>query len=398
MRILYITKLWLGLEDLIVRGQTEAGGMPSFLRPFEGLVAAGHQVDCIVATDPGTELGRIEADWLRRTEFTISPWIPGGLKGWLSVRRLRAAVAAALTRARYDFVYGHGAVGAPGLSAAWRAGIACGQRLYGVHGLNKRLDRMPRQALALRSPLLYQTFRAAKSFLLITDDGSQGDRAWQRLGRPDAFDFHFWRNGVDFGAQTHDGEPIDPGTKFLFMPARIAAWKRQHHALEMLRELHAKGHDDIHLYVAGGITEADYWDRFQRLRDTYGLGSFVRYLGNLPAPELVPYYKSSVAVLAPYQVASMGNVVIEALAAGGVVAAQESEVLDGVIKDGENGLRIRSPEDAANRLADLLSRPQQIDAMKSHAARSAREIFLPWEERVAREIGLIEKAVEDRRA
>jgi glycosyltransferase involved in cell wall biosynthesis len=398
VRILYVTKLLLGLEDLIVHGRSEASGMPALLRPLRGLLAAGHQVDAIVGAGPETMLGEVRAPWLQGTAFQLVPCHSSGPQRPASALRLLRAVGAALRRQRYDFVYGHGSLGALACLAARRRGLACGQRLYGVFSLVARLERLPRPAIAMRQPLRYLSFRAAKDFLLITDDGSQGDRAWERLGRRGAFDFHFWRNGVDFAPATADRPELGEDDRFLFMPARITAWKGQHHALEILRQLHATGRTDVKLYLSGAVAEPAYWAEFERLRDAYGLNPFVRYLGSLPLPALVPYYRHSAAVLAPYEQASLGNVVIEALAAGGIVVTQDSPVLDGVISDGENGFRVRSPAEAAARLTALLQKPEQARAMRARAVASARRTFESWDQRVAREIGLIETHVARRKA
>lgn len=364
--------------------------MPAFLRPLRGLLAAGHRVDLVVAAEPGTTLGEIRAPWLQDASFQLVPWRPSGLHRAPSAIRLLRAASSALRRQRYDFVYGHHSHGTLGCIAARRAGVPCGQRLYGVKDLVAELDRRPRPMIALRHPLLYVSFRGSKDFLLITDDGSYGDRAWQRLGRRDAFDFYFWRNGVDFPPDADDRPELGEAERFLFMPARITPWKRQHHALDILRQLHATGWTDLKLYVAGQVADTDYWAEFERRRDAYGLEPFVRYLGSLPASDLVPYYRHSVAVLAPYEQASLGNVVIEALAAGSVVVAQDSSVLDGVIADGANGVRVRSPAEAAARLDALLQNVELARAMRAQAAADARRTFEAWDERVAREIRLIE--------
>ena len=398
MQILYVTSLWSGLEDLIVHGRSEATGMPAFLRPLRGLVEAGHWVDVIVAADPGATLGEVRVPWLRDVNFQLVSWPSARWQRVASVVQLLRLVRAALRRQRYDFVYGHGRTGVAGCLAARQAGIACGQRLYGVYDLLAQLERLPRRAIAVSEPLLYLSFRMAKDFLLITDDGSHGDRAWQRLGRPGAFEFHFWRNGVDFPPTSETRADGGEGEQFLFMPARITAWKRQIHALEILRQLHAMGWTDLKLYLAGPVADPAYWATFEQQRDAYGLGPSVRYLGSLPAQVLAPYYRQSIAILAPYEQASLGNVVIEGLAAGGVVVAQDSEALDGVIRDGDNGLRVSSPAEAAARLVALLEDVDAFRAMRARASASARQTFESWDQRIGREIQLIETHVARRGA
>ena len=404
MRILYVTPLWSGLKDLLVDGRPAAGGMPAFVRPLQGLVAQGHQIDMIVATPRQDMRRHVGAPWLERVEVEMVPWqrqprldpvpwsrpLVDGPKRLSSTVRVVRAVRRALRRQRYDFVYGHGSLGAIGTMLAQRAGLPSGQRLYGVHDLLARLDRPAARAwLLASSPLLYLSFRTSKSFLLVTDDGSQGDAVWRRLGREGACRFYCWRNGVEFPVRPLPA--ADPATPpFLFMPARIAAWKGQHRALEVLRDLHALGHTEIGLVFAGSVTDPGYRARLDRLCADYGLGEKVRYLGSLPGAELIPFYRQSLATLALYETANLGNVVIEGMSTGSVLVVRDSAVLDGVITDGHNGLRVHTAEDAARGIAGLLEDPARARALAAAASSSARRLFRDWDARVEREIGLIE--------
>lgn len=364
--------------------------MPSFLNSLRGLTDAGHKIDCVVASRTIPAELRIEADWLHNISFRFVRWNFRSFHGLLSVLRILRGVYGALKTEQYDFVYGHGSVGALGCIVARLMGVPCGQRLYGVNNLWTRLKRFGNVKTAMASPLVYLAYRNRQSFLLVTDDGSHGDRVWERWGHRKSGPFYFWRNGVDFPDARLDLNLNTDEKCFLFMPARITSWKRQHCALMILRDLHALGWTHVRLCIAGGVVDKAYWEACRNRILDYDLQGSVDYLGALPNSSLSVYYNNCLAVLAPYALASMGNVVIEGLAAGAVVVVQDSDVLDGVIEDNVSGLRIKNTSDAAKRLAALLDDHTRVQEMRIRAAAAARRSFVPWADRVNREVRLIE--------
>ena len=67
--------------------------------------------------------------------------------------------------------------------------------------------------------------------------------------------------------------------------------------------------------------------------------------------------------------------------------------LDSVVEDGKNGVLVRTPLDAAQRLKELIDEPSRASGIRLLAKKRARETFVTWEERVTLEIQLISEAV-----
>jgi glycosyltransferase involved in cell wall biosynthesis len=388
LRILYVTVLWSGLADLVLHGREEASGMPGFVRPLRRLLELGHQIDLLIAAPHPAPLW-VGPDWLRAARIEILPWRGRrGLGHITSPALLLRAVAAAYARGRYDFVYGQGRLGALACLAARRRGIPCGQRLYGRALPTALLDRS-RWATLRRDPLEYLSFTGRKDFLLVTDDGPYGEILYRRLGRPGRYTFLRWRNGCDFPGPATPAPDPPPQQPFLFFPARIVPWKRQDFGIALLRALHARGHDALHLYFAGPVADPVYWQRLRDEARVQGLAPFVHHLGSLATSQLLPYYRHSAAVLVPYAEVTYGNVAIEALAAGSVLVANEGGPIVELIEDGRNSILAPSVEAAAQRLDLLLRAPARAMAMRAEAVAAARRLFEPWDVRVAREIELI---------
>lgn len=397
MKLLYVTPLWSGFRDVLIDGKTEATGMPSFIRPLKRLIELGHRVDFVIAA-PKVDLEiSNEVDWLKESVFEFVRWRIGGLERLLSPPRLYRAVAKRLDGGGYDFVYGHGTLGALACDVARHRGVPCGQRLYGVKYFAQRVARHSKFRLALRHPLEYRSFVNRKCFLMITKDGSRGDYVQRQLSPEPKYRFFHLLNGVDPFAHlpaAPPGLPADP-KPFLSYVGRVDPFKQQHLAIELLHELRqAYGHD-MRLYLAGHISSTDYWNRLQRLIGEKDLDEHVCYLGTLSQEQLLWLYRKSAAVLSLYEVTNLGNVVIEGLSAGGVVLSFKDGSLDDIIENQVDGVLVDSVAEAARQVNALLHNPARVDSLRIAAKQKAQMIFPSVAERIDREIALIESCLSE---
>ncbi|MCD6321859.1 MAG: glycosyltransferase [Clostridiales bacterium] len=392
MKILYVTSLWSGFEDLIFGGKEIATGMPAFIYPLKHIIELGHQVDFIVTVPNPKPVLNINLEWLKDSAFHFVSWKFTGLHRVFSTSRLCFCIHKVLRSKRYDFVYGHGTVGALGcLMANWFK-VPCGQRLYGTF-LADEVAKKPHYYTALKHPLEYLAFRTSKAFLLITNDGTKGDYVYNKLGKGSEYKFHFLLNGIDLEPSKNSiQEQCDKLKPYLFFPARVARWKRQHLALDILEHLHNQG-KDINLYFAGHISDTEYWEEIKHTAKMKGLAKYVVHLGKLKKEELFSYMHNSIAVLSLYQTSNLGNVVIEALATGSIVLAIDDGSLNEVIENGVNGILFLTTEEAANSIAGLLTNHRRSELIKKRAQERAEKQFISWENRAIKEVNFIESAI-----
>ncbi|TDQ38680.1 glycosyltransferase family 4 protein [Aureibacillus halotolerans] len=394
MNILYVTPMWSGLKDLILEGKTEPRGMPAFLRPLKRLRDEGHQVTLLVGTPTPEQPLVISVPWLVKEDVICVKWQANGTQKLLSPWRMYQAVRQQLKLKSYDFVYGHGSLSVVGNLAANHANVPCGMRLYGTFLADKATGG-PATQVRKQHPLEYYAYRLPKKFMLMTNDGTRGNHVYEALCPKQTeppYRFHFWLNGVEptksEGRKTAEDQP------FLFFPARLARWKQQHLAVELLHELHEKGHKTLRLQFAGHIQDHAYWKEIQARAKQLGLERYVTHIGTRPAQEMAQLYNDAFAVLSLYQVSNLGNVSIEALANGALVAALKDGSLDEVIVDGENGLLFSDTKEGADKLAALLADPSATARIREEALRRAGTSFDSWSERITREMDLIEAAVQ----
>lgn len=98
-------------------------------------------------------------------------------------------------------------------------------------------------------------------------------------------------------------------------------------------------------------------------------------------------------VLSLYEMSNFGNVFIEAFSLGACVLAIDDGSLDGIVENGESGFLSTSPEEAARTIDRLIRDPARSAVVSQKARQTAEETFISWDDRAAKEIELIRRAV-----
>ncbi len=119
--------------------------------------------------------------------------------------------------------------------------------------------------------------------------------------------------------------------------------------------------------------------RLQDLRNDYGVGDIVTFLGKRAQDALPYYYSAADIVVMPSAYESFGMVALEAMACGTPVVASEVGGLAFLIRNGETGFHIRgdNPDELCDRLTALITNPTLREQMGRKARRRALEYS--WE-------------------
>jgi len=390
MRILYVTGMWSALESVLAGRSAEPTGMPAFFTPLFELASRGHRVVLLVGFEHCIPLERPKS-WPENITVQRFRWRKRTALGAIDAMSLLMRLIKDVRRQDVDFVYGQGPLGTIACVAARLRHVPSGQRLYGTFLANE-LKRRGKVEAMVRHPLEYFAFRIRKGFLLVTNDGTRADVAYKEIGAHGRYAFHFKLNGRQEQVKATKARSAQEGV-YLYYPARIAPWKRQHLAVETLHELRRLGHKDVRLLLAGEVTDPVYLDHVNRLVGDRGLREHVEFLGALPWSENQQYTCSSFCMLSMYEVSNLGNSLIEAMALGSIVVSMNDGSLAEVIQDGENGVLVETPQEAAGRIDELLRDPFEASQIRDAALRSARERFPTWETRASWEADLVERAV-----
>jgi D-inositol-3-phosphate glycosyltransferase len=115
--------------------------------------------------------------------------------------------------------------------------------------------------------------------------------------------------------------------------------------------------------------------RLQDLRNEYGIGDVVTFLGKRSQDTLPYYYSAADVVVMPSLYESFGMVALEAMACGTPVVATEVGGLQFLVRESETGFLIRGddPDELCDRLIALITNETLRETMGRRACEVARE-------------------------
>jgi len=242
--------------------------------------------------------------------------------------------------------------------------------------------------------------RAPCRAILVTNDGTRGDEVLKAL-RVDPARVHFWLNGLDAAdlqrpegwdaAEFKRGLGLE-GRHVLWMISRLAGWKRVDRGIACVADLVSRyGRRDVVLLIAG---EGAKRRELEALARRLGVEAHVRFLGAVPHSEVYKYYTIADAFLSLYDVANLGNPLIEAMYFAKPIVTLDDGSTSALLADRENAILVppaRISEDLPRWVSALLADP----GLRERLGQAARATFdrkvLTWEKRMAMEARLLRR-------
>lgn len=408
MKILYVTSFWTAFRDMLLIDGDRTKGMPGFINTVKALKKEGHEVDfLLISTDPEDEKIMSKdfvTSYVKKEDIKqIIIYRPKArLKKIIGLMNLYKEVKKSTERLvnekEYDFVYAQSSFAMPASRVAYKNGIPCGQRLYGsfVYGYYEKRGFL---RTLFFEPFEILSYYSPKSFMLITDDGSNGDKALKLFNKGKRrYDFHFWRNGVDRFDNAQKNIIEDPRFHIehpsIFYFGRIAQWKRQDRAVHVIKLLKDKGLN-TYLYLAGQIASNDegYYKEVTQEAIELGVAEQVKYIGTITREEANYMAKSCDISLLLYDVTNMGNVFHELFADGAVIIALNDGTLNDYIDNGSNGYLVNDVSEATEIMQELILNKDKNKVIRQNAIHKSKQSMKSWNERVNDEIEIIKNSV-----
>jgi D-inositol-3-phosphate glycosyltransferase len=169
-----------------------------------------------------------------------------------------------------------------------------------------------------------------------------------------------------------DLAPAAPGRPVALFAGRLVRWKGVEYLLDALPLLRTPG---LTLWIAGsGPYQPDLEAQAARL----GLGARVRFLGNVPTPQLKAlYHAADLLVATSFLNETFGIALCEAMASGLPVVASRFGGFPEVLEDGVTGYLVRpqDPADLAAGIDRLLADPERRAAMGAAGVARMRRLF-----------------------
>jgi glycosyltransferase involved in cell wall biosynthesis len=373
--------------------------MPGFYRLLRGVEAKGHELHVILRTDEQL-MSKMSDQVFLYAGNTPARW-RDRLRGkfWLDVLSATLVGLGLGRRLSFDVVYGQLAYGAAtGFLLSRLFGIPNATRQYGGGVLYAQYGpskwRILSRNLKAALPFLLPTEQ-----LIVTQDGTQASQVARLFGVKEEC-LQVWFNGVD-KELVHQKEedsidwPVPDGNKSLLWLGRLWGWKQPGRAIDLLQGLLQMRSDTHLVFVGFGDWVPELESRVREL----GLDGYVHFVGAVPHKHVWPYYRRCDLFLSLFDYSNLSNTVIEAMASGCCIVALNEGDTRLLVRNGQTGFLIekRSLETAPALVNRLLDDDKLRRDVGSHAQTFAQQHLPSWDERVDREIELLESLVASRK-
>lgn len=397
MKILYATVLTAPLRE-VIEGRDHISGLPGFYYPVKLLMERGHEVNFVILTHEHVK-ANVRAPWFPRDSIKALIRYVGVQEGPrraviskpLAYLRFMWATHNELKSGRYDFVYCKATEALGAQLVARMLGVPVGVRWFG-DSMSETIDRHGVYGGAMRKPWHYLGLKSRCSFMIMTDDNpAKGHKYKAWLPKRSPYPLHIWKSGIEF-KELSDLQPTiqTPSQPYIFCAARFDPVKRQDRVVEVLHVLHKRG-QRLHLYLAGEVSNAQFFAKVKSLTERHGLTDYVHILGAVPNDDVRNLAKRAVANLFMYdQTLNLGNSFYETLSMGAIVVALDDGSLDDFIDHGVNGILVSDESGAADSISEVVSDKQFDDALRAKAYETARTRIESADARFGREVDLIE--------
>ncbi|MFZ6036593.1 MAG: glycosyltransferase family 4 protein [Patescibacteria group bacterium] len=247
----------------------------------------------------------------------------------------------------------------------------------------------------------YCAFRTRADMIIMTNDGTQGDRVLRSLRNTSPRQF-FWMNGVD---RYPDSPPSDITALkkrlgiserdiFILAISRLKRWKRIDRCIEAIMRL-----DDprVHLAIIGDGPERASLEAFAR-RGCASPRIHIHFVGSMPHDALGAYYQAADIFISCYSLSNVGNPLLEAMRMTKPILTLDNGGTAQVITHEKTGLL--APEGDPAALCAMLKRLVNDAPLRRQLGEAAQIYadthFDTWHQRMDREYAAITELLNQR--
>lgn len=389
--LLIITNVWTGAYSFFYNGAEVFSGMPAFQKVFLKILEH-HQVNeihlilfdkkhdkSLLIPDRHKKKLKIYQFQLenKKTIKTFYTFIKVIIQGYNIIKKNNV-----------ERIIGFGSLAGLTAILSKLTSIKDFRRLYGTFLINEL--GYSKWKLFLRHPLEFLTFSLGNGKLLITNDGTKGDRVFKKIGNP-KIDFHFPLNGVDSDIMKNLEKPsFEIKDKYLSYVARIDEWKQQHVLLLALGFLRRKNIEFPHTYLVGAFFDKQYLAFLHQCILENDLKDKVTIVEGLPSAQAHYLLKNSLITFSLYSTSNLGNVFLEALKLGvPIIALNDTNSLELIDKSAYFEVLSTEPSVIAEAILTLLGDLKLRNVLSEQASAFASRELLSWDERSDFELSLI---------
>jgi glycosyltransferase involved in cell wall biosynthesis len=309
---------------------------------------------------------------------------------------LRRVTRRAAERFRPDAIYSVGVYTLLGTPLARRLGVPAITRMLGVFlgGYLERWWKPPRTWNEIATLLV------KPDLLIITNDGTRGDRVAANFGIPSE-KLWFPVNGVDATLMPLPGDrervratlDISQEAPVAISVGRLVAWKRMDRVITAFKHALAESQGTARLLLVGDGPEQRSLEEYVR---RLGIAERVSFLGNVAREDLRGYLAAADVAVFAYEHSNVGSALLEAMRAGKAVLSIANGDTPRFVEHKVTGLLVQ-PSAGDGELGCSLGQLFTNTALRQQIADAAAEwadTNLPsWSERMNRECEILEELI-----
>lgn len=247
----------------------------------------------------------------------------------------------------------------------------------------------------------YYALKVKAHLTIMTDDGTQGDKAYDLICKNKNELFRFYVNGVDnFKYSPERAEEIKKqyhlNNKVVFLSvSRLVKWKHVERNIEIVKNLRDQGFSNFRYIIIG---EGDQRDYLLELIEKYQLEEYVILVGGVKQQEVNNYLAIASFFFSMYDSSNVGNPLLEAIRANKFIITLNNGDTGKWIQHKYNGLIYDMSEDFTEQATiDLLAILNDISKYKEileHVGKIADKKLWTWQQRLEQEIMDIEQLLD----
>lgn len=238
----------------------------------------------------------------------------------------------------------------------------------------------------------YAALSTSADLIIMTNDGTKGDRVLKQLGNYSKS--LFWLNGLDFQQSCGKDKPvlegqIQKGDKVLMTICRLTKWKRVDRAITALQKVVIQ-FPKVKLVIVG---DGDARQELEHLVLEMGLKDHVLFEGAQPHELIDSYIKRADIFLSLYDLSNLGNPLFEAMANGKPIITLNVGDTASIIRNHKNGILLE-PKDLDNLPAEiikLMRDPKEARRLGNNAKKYIKKNFVSWNQRIQNELIEVQK-------
>lgn len=407
MRLLYVVRLFSGLEEGLRNGVWQPRGVPTIYRMIEALDRSKHDVRFVfTCKDVGSNWEHtghrtFPVEGLRNPVTVLAggnrlPRILGRSRGYLREVRQAWPIWRMHRQFRPDVMYFDRVNIYQAALAARFTATPVVWRLMGVPpAMHEILIQNDPVARATRL-----AYRAPFAKVICSRDGSGGESWMERALAPDTPRV-MMINGADNPLQADHAREIEAKlprerTKILFV-ARLVEDKGCLAFMKGFLAALEQAPDGLHAVIAGDGLFAEPMKALAKERDAL---DHVSFLGQVPHGQIARLQRACDIYVSLNVMGNLTNANLEAMRCGACMIIPTGQPGLGIDTDTDDlvpeeaVVRLSSPDDAAGLTTAILQLhedPKALMARSKHIRKVARELIPTWDERVGNEIDLLRK-------